>query len=182
VAATRVIRIDDQVWAELQKLAAPLADTPNSVLRRVFGLPVEKLATTDNMDSRVVGLLEVVGELVGQLPQVYRSDQGYSFVSGAGNVVAYIRSQDERLRITAGKRIAEKAGLMGWSNERGKSKTVPYPIVRWYASDGDSTANEQIATVLATLWRHDAPTEVVPFRADSAAHPKVGHLEAIGLT
>ena len=36
---SKVIRIDAQVWAELQRQARPLEDTPNSVLRRVFGLP-----------------------------------------------------------------------------------------------------------------------------------------------
>jgi hypothetical protein len=35
---TRVIRIDDDVWAWLQKNARPLEDTANSVLRRVAGL------------------------------------------------------------------------------------------------------------------------------------------------
>lgn len=33
-----VIRIDDEVWQWLQSHAQPLADTPNSVLRRVAGL------------------------------------------------------------------------------------------------------------------------------------------------
>ena len=34
----RNIRIDDQVWSWLQTHARPLADTPNSVLRRMAGL------------------------------------------------------------------------------------------------------------------------------------------------
>jgi hypothetical protein len=33
-----VIRIDDQVWREIQKRAEPLVDNENSVLRKVFGL------------------------------------------------------------------------------------------------------------------------------------------------
>jgi len=39
MSPSKVIRIDAQVWAELQSRARPLEDTPNSVLRRVFGLP-----------------------------------------------------------------------------------------------------------------------------------------------
>lgn len=35
---TRPIRVDQAVWKEIQKRAQPLVDTPNSVLRRVFGL------------------------------------------------------------------------------------------------------------------------------------------------
>jgi hypothetical protein len=36
---SQVIRIDDDVWAALQKQATPLVDTPNSVLRRILQLP-----------------------------------------------------------------------------------------------------------------------------------------------
>ena len=35
IKPSKVIRIDAQVWAELQRRARPLEDTPNSVLRRV---------------------------------------------------------------------------------------------------------------------------------------------------
>src|SRR5437660_477516 len=34
----KVIRIDEDVWAGLQKKAQPFEDTPNSVLRRLLGL------------------------------------------------------------------------------------------------------------------------------------------------
>jgi restriction system protein len=34
----KAIRIDDQVWAGLQKRARAFEDTPNSVLRRVLGI------------------------------------------------------------------------------------------------------------------------------------------------
>ena|ERR1700677_2979046 len=34
----KAIRIDDEVWACLQKKAKAFEDTPNSVLRRVFGI------------------------------------------------------------------------------------------------------------------------------------------------
>lgn len=33
-----VIRIDDEVWEALQRLATPLEDSPNRVLRRLLGL------------------------------------------------------------------------------------------------------------------------------------------------
>jgi hypothetical protein len=39
VNANKHIRIDREVYAELMKRAIPLKDTPNSVLRRVLGLP-----------------------------------------------------------------------------------------------------------------------------------------------
>ncbi|MGW2115497.1 restriction system modified-DNA reader domain-containing protein [Streptomyces zhihengii] len=34
----RVIRVDDEVYADLQSRAEPFVDTPNSVLRRLLGL------------------------------------------------------------------------------------------------------------------------------------------------
>jgi len=39
-----VIRIDDDVWSELQRRAVPLIDTPNTVLRREFELDSKKQA------------------------------------------------------------------------------------------------------------------------------------------
>ena len=42
-----VIRIDDEVWKELQKRAIPLIDTPNSVLRKLLGLEDAKMDDND---------------------------------------------------------------------------------------------------------------------------------------
>jgi hypothetical protein len=39
-----VIRVDDEVWKELQRRAVPLVDTPNSVLRRMLGLGEGKVS------------------------------------------------------------------------------------------------------------------------------------------
>jgi hypothetical protein len=39
-----VIRVDDEVWKELQGRAEPLVDTPNSVLRRILGLTEDEVA------------------------------------------------------------------------------------------------------------------------------------------
>ena len=39
-----VIRVDEEVWRELQRRAVPLVDTPNSVLRRMLGLTGEEVS------------------------------------------------------------------------------------------------------------------------------------------
>ena len=39
-----VIRVDDEVWKELQRKAEPLVDTPNSVLRRILELTAEEVS------------------------------------------------------------------------------------------------------------------------------------------
>ena len=38
-----VIRVDDEVWKELQGRAEPLVDTPNSVLRKILGLTGDRV-------------------------------------------------------------------------------------------------------------------------------------------
>jgi hypothetical protein len=45
-----VIRVDDEVWKELQKRAEPLVDTPNSVLRRILGL----IGDNGNNEEKVI--------------------------------------------------------------------------------------------------------------------------------
>ena len=38
-----IIRVDDEVWRELQKKAEPFVDNPNSVLRRLLVFPSPSL-------------------------------------------------------------------------------------------------------------------------------------------
>ena len=150
---SKVIRIDGQVWAELQSRARPLEDTPNSVLRRVFGLP-EEGAGPASMEPRVTRLLALVRDLVGQMPQVEAARKGYSFLSRTGMVVADIRPQKERLRAEASKTVAETAGLNTWDRE-GSEGFYGGPAVRWSAADGDDAAYQSLATVLSKLWMLD---------------------------
>jgi antitoxin (DNA-binding transcriptional repressor) of toxin-antitoxin stability system len=150
---SKVIRIDAQVWAELQRRARPLEDTPNSVLRRVFGLP-EDDSVPARLEPRVTRLLMLVRDLVGQTPHVEAARKGYSFLSRTGVVVADIRPQKERLRAEASKTVAETAGLTTWERE-GSEAFDGGSSVRWYAVDGDDTAFQHVATILATLWRSD---------------------------
>ena len=148
--AAKVIRIDDEVWAELQKRARPLEDTPNSVLRRVFGLP-EEGAETGKTDIRISELLELVQESVGETPQVCRVRKDYSFLSKTEEVVACIRPQQQRLRIETRKETAQKMGLSDWDRERTKG-FFGGPSVRWYIPDGDDAAYQQAAGLLEKLW------------------------------
>ena len=151
MAPSRVIRIDAEVWAELKRRARPLEDTPSSVLRRVFGLP-EAETEADSLEPRIAKLLESVRGLVGQTPQVSATEKGCAFLSEAEGVVAYLRPQRERLRITASKGAAENAGLNNWDNQR-QDKLFGGPGVRWYAPDRDDAAYQRVAAVLARLWR-----------------------------
>ena len=150
---SKVIRIDAEVWAELQRRARPLEDTPNSVLRRVFGLREEGTGP-ESLEPRVARLLALVQDLVGQMPQVEAARKGYAFLSRTGMVVADLRPQKERLRAEASKTVAETAGLTAWDRE-GSEGSYGGPVVRWYAADGDAAAYQSLAAVLATLWRSE---------------------------
>ena len=56
-----VIRIDDEVWKELQRRAVPLIDTPNSVLRKLLGLErIETDASVSNETNVSEGAIEIV--------------------------------------------------------------------------------------------------------------------------
>jgi len=44
-----VIRIDDEVWKELQRRAEPLVDSPNSVLRKMLELTGEKVSSQEKV-------------------------------------------------------------------------------------------------------------------------------------
>lgn len=44
-----VVRIDDEVWKELQKRAEPLVDSPNTVLRKIFGLDIKEVDSNDKV-------------------------------------------------------------------------------------------------------------------------------------
>src|SRR4029453_2549479 len=145
------IRIDAQGWAELQRRARPLEDTPNSVLRRVFGLP-EDSAGPAHLEPRVTRLLTLVRDLIGQMPHVEAARKGYAFLSPTGMVVADLRPQKERLRAEASKTLAETAGLTTWDRE-GSEGLDGGSTVRWYAADGDDAGYQRLAAVLAQLWR-----------------------------
>ena len=93
---SKVIRIDAEVWAELQRRARPLEYTPNSVLRRVFGLP-EVVTGPERLEPRVTKLLALVQHLVRQIPQLQTTRKMYTFLSRTWMVVAYLLPQKERL-------------------------------------------------------------------------------------
>jgi hypothetical protein len=153
---SKVIRIDEQVWQELQKLARPLEDTPNSVLRRVFGLSEEGVGG-DGWDARIARLLELVQGSIGAAPQVCLVRKNYSFLSKANEVVAYVRPQQHKLRIGASKDTAAAAGLAGWDTERNDG-FFGGPSVRWYVRDGDDAGYRQAAGLLEKLWLLDSQT------------------------
>lgn len=179
MAPSKVIRIDEQVWIELQKLARPLEDTPNSVLRRVFGLSEEEaddrvVEVAEGkfheaaMDTRVARLLDAVRTRVGETPQITRGKKVYSLLSETEKVIACIRPHKEKLRIAAEKETAQRAGLGGWDRERPKG-WFGKPDVRWYIEDRDDAAYQQAVKLLEQLWRSNSQPLLSPEPGTSPA-------------
>lgn len=52
-----VIRVDEKVWGELQRRAVPLVDTPNSVLRKIFGFAGDEVSHEEKVIEIELGSL-----------------------------------------------------------------------------------------------------------------------------
>jgi hypothetical protein len=149
--SSRVVRIDQEVWEELQRRARPFEDTPNSVIRRLLGLSDDD-SGKDTINPRIGKLLDSAQELVGRTLQVDSTDQGYG-IRGRdnGTLVAYVHPQRGRVRIVARKEDAEKVGLTGWDREQ-QGGVFGEANVRWYIQDDDDEAHQRAAVVLSKLW------------------------------
>jgi hypothetical protein len=151
---SKVIRIDEDVWSELQRRARPLEDTPNSVLRRVFNLPDEAADETET-DPRIGRLLELLEGTVGKRLQLSPARRGFALLSANNEPVAFIRSQRDRLRVTASKQSAQDADLSDWHRERADTE-FSGGSVSWYAPDADEAAYQELVKVLTRLWKRSA--------------------------
>ena len=154
---SKVIRIDNEVWAELQRRAVPLEDNPNSVLRRVLGLAAKEPSTNDlgrnDMDSRLVKLINMVGESDGRYLEVRPNKSGYfGMLTDKGKVFGYVYTQQRRLKVEIGKDLAEKAGMHGWEKESLKDDWFNSGhSVYWFIPDGDENAYYRVANHLKKM-------------------------------
>ena len=144
-----------------------MVDTPNLVLRRWLGLPESRDSDSEEMDRRVTALLDALGRLIGETPQVYLSEQGYAFLSDSEKVVAYIRPRKGQLIIGATRESAAKAGINSWENEFENSRMYRVYSVRWYAPNGDPAAVGNIVDLLAVLWNDRASKDTVQTPSES---------------
>ena len=161
VVASRVIRIDQEVWAELQRRAVAFEDNPNSVLRRILGLSLDVFSKSngpgaDNLDPRVAKLLDLVESRLNQTPVTSptKTGQSFRFRSQRGKVVAFIYRQRRRLKIESSEQLAKKAGINNWNHWLRNGWWNQDNSVYWYIPDDDDGAYDLVAGVLDKLWRH----------------------------
>lgn len=156
---SRVIRIDDDVWAELQRRARPFEDkNPNAVLRRELEVATREGKENispggSGLDARADALFRAVGGMIGQKPPIrpVASGQSYSFRGRGGRVRAYIYPQKTRLKVESARRYAEQASITFWNDLR-ESAWWTEDSVYWYVLDGDDEAFDRVADVIAKLW------------------------------
>lgn len=148
----RTIRIDEQVWAELERRISGFKDNPNRVLRRIIGLEEEVSENEgDTTDKRVPRLLGLAGFSADE--PIRRTKIGSTgIVSKSGTTFGYVYPQKSRLKVEVRKDWAEKAGLDNWDYElpRGWFNT-DISSVYWYVPDGDDGAYHAVGSILAKL-------------------------------
>ena len=161
MVTTRVIRIDEEVWVELQRRAVPFEDNPNSVIRKLLSLPAVRTASgpidsENKMDERVSELVGIVEGAVGEalaFPPVPRI-QYVRFDGLTAKVRAYIYPQKRRLKIETSRQMAEGVGIYDWDYElKNGWFNTGIPSVYWYAPDGEKAAYRRAANVLAELYK-----------------------------
>lgn len=156
---SRVIRVDDDVFVELEQKAIGFDATPNSVIRGLLLMEprVSRGSKADigMLDGRVSRLMEIVESVIGMPPVVSPTkSNSYRFHSRSEKFVGYIYPQKERLKIECPDRYASEVrieidtcdhrvpmGFHNWSDS-----------LYWYAPNGDTQAYKRVAETLAKLW------------------------------
>ena len=160
VATSKVIRIDLEVWSQLQLRAIPFQDNPNSVLRRLLKLTTTKASDsngsgTDLPITRVGKLLKLVEPQTGKPLAISatRTGQSYRFKSHRDKVVAFIHSQTKRLKVESSEQMARDAGINNWDHWLKNGWWRQDHSVYWFIPNDDDGAYERVAVVLGRLWR-----------------------------
>ena len=154
---TKVVRIDEEVWAELQRLARPFVDTPNTVLRRVLGLQTEKQANVGYVDARVIKLIDLLEPPTRDYSSQRRTGTGsFPILSKGGKVFGYIYPQKKRLKVEVRKDWAERLGLNDWNLELRKGWfNTDIASVYWYVPTEDTESYRRVSLMLNRLIKLD---------------------------
>ena len=160
VPSSRVIRIDQEVWSELQRRAIPFQDNPNSVIRRLLELTTNRASNSNGSGTgvpitRVGELLRLVEPQIGKPLEISRtrSGQSYRFKSSLEKVVAFIHPQARRLKVESSEQMATEAGINNWDHWLKNGWWRQDHSVYWLVPNDDEAAYDRVAVVLGRLWR-----------------------------
>jgi len=163
---SRVIRVDQQVWSELQKRAVPFIEkNPNSTLRRILGLSELKeressrgRSADEDTYRRITELVDEVGEWEGKKLMVKITSRGsFQMRFNQGKVFGYIYRQDrkQRLVVEVRKDWAQRSNLTSWERESPNAWFNTGSSCYWdipYGID-EVKARHRVADVLRTLMK-----------------------------
>ncbi|MFC1848386.1 hypothetical protein ACFLXV_03660 [Chloroflexota bacterium] len=161
MAPSRVVRIDDDVWAELQRRAVPFEDNPNSVLRRILGLaarePIRDHSRSDDIESRVKKLVALVGKVDGRHLKVeFLRSEYYGIRFEGGIRFGFIYPQRKRLKVEIRRDWAEKSGYTekDWEHKL-TNGFFPSGIdsVYWYVPNENQAKYDYVAEIIGRLGR-----------------------------
>ena len=156
IVETKVIRIDEEVWAEMQRLARPFVDTPNTVLRQVLGLQTEKQANVGDMDARLMKFLDLLEPPTHENSSQRRTGTGsFPILSKGGKIFGYIYPQKKRLKVEVRKDWAERLDLNDWDHELRKGWFNTDISVYWYLPREDTEAYRRVSLMLNRLIKLD---------------------------
>jgi hypothetical protein len=151
----RKIDVDEEVYEELGKRARPFEDTPNSVLRRLFGLTevAEHSYNRSGIEEPLKRLLKLAGISESRVSPTISGR--YMVKEVKRGTVASIRVQSrlKRLKIAAPAAKAEQAGAEPWDEERPEGwhkEKAAY----WWVPFEDEEAYLKAAEVLKRLYLH----------------------------
>jgi len=138
-----VIRIDDDVWKELQKRAQPFVDTPNTVLRRMMGMnssPIENTSqenveTRKEVGQRMGNSIFIVINAIGNVADEKNASNGklitQARISNKGDIVASARFSEGRKKLTTGSRIVmHQGGAARFQNKYGSGQIIAAGMVK----------------------------------------------------
>jgi hypothetical protein len=160
----RTVTIDDDVWQELQKRARAFEDTPNTVMRRLIGLPETRSDSAPRSTESPIGEGPTLDAARDPRLDALLSKAGLSNFSGGrvdgarwagrlgtGPIVAYIAIQKKALKLEVKKRVAEERGLTGDRVQPGGWFGIDASVF-WYVRNSSLRDEDRAASVLQKLF------------------------------
>jgi len=142
---TPVIRIDDEVWKQLQDRAEALVDTPNDVLRRLLKLNMNDTRKTEisggtkhvesqrdsGQNSSIFIIVNAAGQTPNQDNAIAGRDLTMQRIKSGVDIQAFRRFSRARKLLKPGARVVmHQGGAHTWRNQYGSGQLQAAGIVK----------------------------------------------------
>ena len=129
------------------------------MLRKILGLPDKESSTNDlrssEMDSRLMKLLNMVGQSDGRHLTIRQNRSGYFGISSdEGKVFGFVYPQRKRLKVEIRRDWAEKVGRQDWERELENGwYNTGISSVYWFIDNDKEDAYHSVARLIKALRR-----------------------------